>query len=247
MKRGHECSPPLRAGLFPRHIDVARHIIAQGQVCAPRDSDAGRRDRLERRVLVGGHDQRTGGVGQVHPIVPQPGQSQGLGQLARSVRELPRFCHAPTVLAHRFDPLDRLQSADQDRFGNALGRADEVEHHVQAVGEVDVGMARRPEHRAIAWRPPPVRMAGRVIFEVRLGLDDDAGQRLTCRQAVYDDLAEQLLRRRPRVLLVELAREGCYHGDTISDPSSSAGAAVTDSGTAAGGPFFAASSAFSRS
>ena len=51
-------------------------------------------------------------------------------------------------------------------------RADEVEAPVDAVGAVDIGATRRPEHHRVARRVAGVAVRCRVVLVVGLGLDD---------------------------------------------------------------------------
>src|SRR5215204_6135246 len=59
----------------------------------------------------------------------------------------------PAPLAHRLEPGRRLERPDQHGAGAALRLADEVQAPVDAVGAVDIGIARRSEHDGVSRRP----------------------------------------------------------------------------------------------
>ena len=67
-----------------------------------------------------------------------------------------------------------FQGTDQDSGRLALRFSDGVQQAVDSVGEVDVGVAGRPEENLGAVREADVGVAGRVVGLVALGLDDDA-------------------------------------------------------------------------
>src|SRR5439155_22706646 len=67
-----------------------------------------------------------------------------------------------------------LGRADQGRLRHALLPAHEVETPMDAVRAVDVGVARRSEHRCVAWGPAAVAVARGIFLVVRLDLDDAA-------------------------------------------------------------------------
>ena len=71
------------------------------------------------------------------------------GELPGPVAEVPERQPAP-ALGHDLDAQQRLEGPDQDGAGDALGLADEVEHVVVAVGEVDVRRTGRAVHDGVA-------------------------------------------------------------------------------------------------
>ena len=79
---------------------------------------------------------------------------------------------APAALAHQLDALGRLERADQDGGGAALGLGDRVQQAVDPVGEVDVGAPGRAEQGLGAGVRAAEGVAGRVRLVVGLGLDD---------------------------------------------------------------------------
>ena len=106
-------------------------------------------------------------------------------------RQRSSTCLAPAPLAHLLEARRRLERADQDGLAVALLRAaDDVEHPVQAVVEVDVDPAGGPEHDRVARRRPGKRVRCRVVAPVGLALDDapaDAvDQQLAADQVVRD-------------------------------------------------------------
>jgi hypothetical protein len=70
--------------------------------------------------------------------------------------------------------VGRLQCPDQDRGGLALGFGDGVQQAVDSIGEVDVGVAGRPEEDSGALGQAYVGVAGGIVGVIALGLDDDA-------------------------------------------------------------------------
>ena len=96
---------------------------------------------------------------------------------------------SPRARAHRVEPVERLERADQHGGAHALRLADGVEHRVDAVGAVDVGAPGRPEQGRGARRQADVRVAGRLGLVVGLGLDDHAGG-----VAVANDAADEVAR-----------------------------------------------------
>jgi len=92
-----------------------------------------------------------------------------------SVPFLP-FVRQPTPTPHRSKPGGRLQFPDQHGAGRAFRLADKVQAPVDAVGPVDIGVPRRPEHHRIARRDPAKGVArGIPRAAVSLDLDDASG------------------------------------------------------------------------
>ena len=87
----------------------------------------------------GGVRNRGGGKWPAPPAAPQEGGASSL----------PLFLSPPppptATDAHLVEAVGRLEGADQDGGGVALGFADEVEQAVDPIGEVDVGAPRGPE------------------------------------------------------------------------------------------------------
>ncbi|CAN7697332.1 hypothetical protein LJR290_005707 [Variovorax sp. LjRoot290] len=76
--------------------------------------------------------------------------------------------------------------------------ADEVEAPVDAVGAIDVGAPRRPEHRGVALGRAAEAVRGRVVAIVGLGLDDAAADAVD-QQRDADQQARDLMRGRGEV------------------------------------------------
>lgn len=96
--------------------------------------------------------------------------------------------------------MGRLQRPDQDRGGIALRFGDRVEQAVDAVGEVDVGVAGRTEQDPGALGEADVGVAGGVVRLVALGLDDDAADALEEERAanqVAGDLVNRAIEKPP--------------------------------------------------
>ena len=105
--------------------------------------------------------------------VVRDGDAERFRQFART-RTQRALVVQPAPAAHRRYPMGRLQRTDQDRAGRALFFADEIDAPMDAVGAIDIGKARRPEHHAVARRRPAKRMRGRLGVVIGLDLDDDA-------------------------------------------------------------------------
>ncbi len=125
---------------------------------------------------------------------------------ARMTGEPPCVDGHAAAARHRRHALDGLEGANQHAAGPARGVGDRVQTVVDAVVEVDVGVAARAvEQRAAAGTERGVR--GFVLGpEVRLHLDDAPGRR---RAAVSrdDDAAEEVARDGGRGTEVERAGE----------------------------------------
>ena len=78
--------------------------------------------------------------------VEDAGDPERLAELARAGAERALRLE-PAPLAHRLEPVRRLERPHERRLGASLLGADEVEAPVDAVRAIDVRVARRPEHR----------------------------------------------------------------------------------------------------
>jgi hypothetical protein len=155
-----------------RPAEVAR----PGQRKAPRhvtrlaDADANARRDDHGRVATRHDSERL----PVEPAaVELAGHAECLAEATRARAEKALVVEA-AALAHLFETGTRLERAQQHPGAMPGGHADEVEAPVQAVGAVDIGMARRAEHRRVACRVSGEAVRGRVGLVVGLGLDDDA-------------------------------------------------------------------------
>jgi hypothetical protein len=140
----------------------------------PRAGDDRRRLALRRR-------QEEGLAGQIGLVLAEA-DPQRLGQLARAGAEVGVGLVA-AALAHHVEAVGRLQRPDQDRGGFALGFGDGVEQTVDPVGEVDVGVAGRPEQDPGALGQPDVGVTGGVVGLVALGLDDGSADAIKQQRA----------------------------------------------------------------
>ena len=75
--------------------------------------------------------------------------------------------------AHRLEPFNRLERANQHCTRDADVLTDEVQAPVHSVRAVDVRVARGAEHRRVAWSLAPEPVRGGIFVVVRLDLDDD--------------------------------------------------------------------------
>ena len=117
---------------------------------------------------------------------------------ARAAGRRSRASETPSMMA---PARSRTASAD------ALGQADEVDTEVHAVGEVDVGVAGRPEHDRVAPGRPAVGVR-RGVGAARVGLglgQPDRDQALGT--AVLQNAAEQVRRDVHRRTVEERARQ----------------------------------------
>ena len=79
--------------------------------------------------------------------------------------------------AHRLDPFERLERANQHGGWTALGLRHRIHQIVQSVVEVDVRAPGRTIERSGARRAARRRVTRGIGFaDVRLRLDDDAGR-----------------------------------------------------------------------
>jgi hypothetical protein len=113
-----------------------------------------------------------GVAGEIGLVVGET-DPQRLGQLAGAGAELGVGTVA-AALPHRLQAVGRLQRPDQDRGGVALRFGDRVEQAVDAVGEVDVGVAGRAEQDPRPLGEADIGVTGGVVRLVALGLDDGA-------------------------------------------------------------------------
>ena len=100
----------------------------------------------------------------------------------------------------------RLDSADQDGFGDASRATDGIYAKMVTIDEIDVAMAGAAKHDLIAWCRAGRAVTGRIVGEVGLGFDDDAAG--WARGRIADEpMAEKLWRDDFGGWFVEGARE----------------------------------------
>ncbi|PAV92646.1 hypothetical protein WR25_17456 [Diploscapter pachys] len=118
---------------------------------------------------AGGGDQREGwriDRGVIEPRI----YAERLAQPPRAGAEQARIGEA-AARDHRIETVRGFERADQHR---AAGRTHDVEAPVDTVAAVDIGAARRPEHRGIAWRRPARTVRGGIVGIIGLRLDNRA-------------------------------------------------------------------------
>ena len=82
---------------------------------------------------------------------------------------------ARTTSAHLIEPFNRLDRANEDAAGSPLRLRDEVEAMMDAVDEIDVGVAGRPKDDLGPRRQPGVAVSRLIVAaEVSFTLDDAA-------------------------------------------------------------------------
>ena len=144
--------------------------VAPGALGGLRDPDPRARHDLDRRPRRG--RSSNGGSSSAQPVVlARDGE-----RLAEAARARSRAAAGRRALAApaSLDTCGRLERPDQDRVGDALAAADEVQAPVDAVGAVDVGVpGRRGTSTRCARRRSAEAVRGRVLVVVRLDLDDD--------------------------------------------------------------------------
>src|SRR5215213_1972392 len=170
------------------------------------DADA-RTDRGLRRYVgaAGAELERRAVEGQA---VMHDSDAERLAELAGARAERARILD-PAPAPHRLDPHRRLERPDQHGAGAALRLADEVQAPVDAVGAVDIGVARRPEHHGVARRLPAIGVCRRVRVVVGLDLNDDPAD-----PAKEERRADEVGRDRVDAAVEEAPGEACWarHG-----------------------------------
>ncbi len=89
-------------------------------------------------------------------------------------------------------PVERLDRADEHRRADPVGPGHHVGAAVDAVAEVHVQMPGRAEHHLVAGRAAAERVARRVVFRVRLDLDDAARDDRPLGVTSRQDLVQQV-------------------------------------------------------
>ncbi len=171
----------ITAGYRPglRDVGAAGGAEAPGAVDGFGDSDPRAGD--DRGQLARWRRQVEGVAAEIGLVVGEA-DAQRLGQLARAGTE-PDIRTLAAALSHRFQAMGWLQGPDQDCGGIALRFGDRVEQAVDAVGEVDVGVAGRSEQDPGALGKTNVGVAGGIVGVVTLGLDDDTATSLVEKRA----------------------------------------------------------------
>ena len=164
----------------------------------PRAGDYRRRLALRQR-------QQEGVAAEVGLVVGEA-DPQRLGQLARARAEV-GVGPVAAALAHRLQPVSRLQRPDQDCSGVPLGFGDRVQQAVNPVGEVDVGAAGRAEEDPGPLGEADVGVTGGVVGVVALGLDDDAAAAFVEERAADEISGDRVNRPVIEVVLEALAQE----------------------------------------
>ena len=124
-----------------------------------------------RRPVVPTQPQCRIGVAQVD-AVPGAVQPEARGQLRRAVGQGPVRSRRGATPAHGVVARQHPPRPQQHRRPVPGRPAHDVHAVVHPVGEVDVGVPGRSEHRGVAGRAAAVGVGGRVRLVVRLGLDD---------------------------------------------------------------------------
>ena len=110
------------------------------------------------------------------------GPGRGRGRAAASRPRRSRICSMPAVGSSA-----RISTASP---APTCGAADDVEHPVHAVAEVDVDASRAGEHARVALRRPRERVRGGIVAPVGLALHDAAAdavdEQLAADQVVRD-------------------------------------------------------------
>src|SRR4051794_41378579 len=115
------------------------------------DADARTNRGLRRYVGAAGAELERRAVER--QAVVHDRDAERLAELAGPRAERARILDAAPA-PHRLEARRRLDRPDQHGAGAALRLADEVQAPMDAVGAVDIGVARRAEHHGIARRLP---------------------------------------------------------------------------------------------
>jgi hypothetical protein len=105
-------------------------------------------------------------------------------------------CSDRPALTHQRFTKYRFDGTDQHGFGDPGRPADGIDAEMVAVDEIDIGMARFAEHDAIPGRQAAGAMAGRVIHQVGLRLNNGTAAEALGR-AAKEPVTEQGGRYRP--------------------------------------------------
>ena len=168
-----------------------------------------------------------GCCGELRLVELEP-HAQRLRELARARAEHPLGLEA-AALSHLLEAPPRLERADQDGRRVPLGLGHRVQQAVDAVGEIDVRVPRRPVERRRPLGQPDVGVAGRLGDVVRLGLGDDPADAVH-RERAPDQVARDL-HHRP---VVELDAElGAQLRHSLARSASASRAAAICSATRA--------------
>src|SRR5215468_8328959 len=97
--------------------------------------------------------------------------SERLAQPPGSGAKEPLVLYAAAA-AHNSESLGRHQGADQNCAGAVLGLADEIDTPMDAVGAVDIRMARWSEHHGVARGRSAIAVRCRVGVMIGLDFDD---------------------------------------------------------------------------
>lgn len=121
---------------------------------------------------------------KVESIVVGP-KSEHRAQLSRSTCQIGVRSAFRAPCTREVHALDHLTRSQQDSPTNSLGTASDVAAQMDSIAAVDIEMARRTEHRGIAWRRTRIAVRGRIgprsggIPAIRLDLDDPHGHAST--------------------------------------------------------------------
>jgi hypothetical protein len=94
---------------------------------------------------------------------------------------------------HEFDALQRFDSADEDRGGDAGAFADDIEHEVRPIVEKDISMAGGEIHRTYARSWATKVMSGGITGRIRFRFHDAAAEP-AFDEIVDDDFSDEKAR-----------------------------------------------------
>lgn len=96
--------------------------------------------------------------------------------------------------AHDADALERIERTDEHRRRSVFGFRHRVHQAVDAVVEIDIGVARRTVERLVASRPARRRVASRIgLTDVGLDLDDRSARHYAT-TPMHQHFAEEIAR-----------------------------------------------------
>ena len=114
-------------------------------------------------------------------------------RFSRAARKID-IAFAAAQTAHRFDTKSRLEGPNEYGLWTPLGLADDVQHVVHAVDEIDISVTRGAKHHGVALRTALAGMTGEILCtDIRFRLDDSPGKQLAF-QPADERAAEQVAR-----------------------------------------------------
>src|SRR5690606_24220447 len=117
---------------------------------------------------------------------------ESLAKLRRAIRQM-AVASCPSPLQHIFHTFLRNHGSNENGGGKVLFLRYKIQHPVHPVGEVDIGMARRPPDRSVAPSPACPRVAPQIFgSNIPFCFHDQSRHSASVLQATDQSLAEKL-------------------------------------------------------